>query len=98
MPPGARNFPLHSHATEWEFYLVVSGAGQMRAGRKTANLKVGDCVLNPPGKKDLLYYVFANNAPVDIWYSPDSKQWGWTIERGGYAFRKSSVDYYDGEE
>src|SRR6266567_9042335 len=48
LPPGAKNFPFHSHATEWEFYLVVSGAGKIRAGKRTRNLAAGDCVLNPP--------------------------------------------------
>jgi len=107
MPPGAKNFPLHSHATEWEFYLVVKGAGKIRAGRRTASLKPGDCVLHPPGephliintgKTDLLYYVIANNAPVDIWHYPDSNKWGWSIGRGDHYFRRSRADYYDGEE
>src|SRR5436190_11887095 len=88
LPPGATNFPLHSHATEWEFYLILSGAGKMRAGKITRSLQGGDCVMNPPGeahqiinssKEDLLYYVIANNAPADIYYYPDSDKWGVSI-------------------
>jgi uncharacterized cupin superfamily protein len=107
LPPNARNFPFHSHATEWEFYLIVSGTGKMRAGRKTTSLKPGDCILNPPGephqiintgRKDLHYYVIANNASVDIWHYPDSSKWGWTVGRGDFFFRKSAIEYYEGEE
>jgi len=29
---------------------------------------------------------------------PDSTKWGWPLGRGKFFFRKSSVDYYDGEE
>jgi uncharacterized cupin superfamily protein len=104
--PGAKNFPFHSHAAEWEFYLIVSGAGSMRVGKKKTSLKPGDCVLNPPGEPhqiintgtvDLLYYVIANNAPTDIWHYPDSNKWGWP-SAGGAIFRKSDADYFDGEE
>ena len=107
VPSGAKNFPYHSHAAEWEFYIIISGACKMRVGRKTVTLKPGDCVLNPPGeahqitnngKADLLYYVIANNSPLDVWHYPDSKKWGWPLGRGKFFFRKSSVDYYDGEE
>src|SRR6266699_3370053 len=50
LPPGAKNFPFHNHAAEWEFYLVVSGHAKIRAGKLTRNLESGDCVLNPPGE------------------------------------------------
>jgi len=43
-------------------------------------------------------YVIANNAPVAIWHYPDSKKWGWSVGRSDCYFRKSSVEYYDGEE
>ncbi len=106
LPRGATNFPFHSHAAEWEFYLIASGTGTMRAGRKKTALKPGDCVLNPPGeahqiintgKTNLLYYVIANNSDVDVWHYPDSNKWGWPLA-GGQIFRKSPINYYDGEE
>ena len=105
LPPGATNFPMHSHATEWEFYLIVSGAGKIRAGKITRNLQAGDCIMNPPGeahqisntgKSDLLYYVIANNAPADIYYYPDSDKWGVSIH--DVNFRLKKVNYFDDEE
>jgi uncharacterized cupin superfamily protein len=77
----------------------------MRAGRKTVKLKPGDCVMNPPGephhitntgRKDLFYYVIANNSPTDVWHYPDSKKWG--SPSIGRFFRLQEVSYYDGEE
>lgn len=106
LPPKAKNFPFHSHATEWEFYLIVSGTGQMRVGRKSDPLKPGDCVLNPPGeahqiintgKHDLLYYIIANNAPADFYHYPDSNKWGLSLEDVG-TFRIREVNYFAGEE
>ena len=105
MPPGAKNFPFHSHATEWEYYLIVSGTGTMRAGRRRVKIKPGDCLLNPPGephqiintgKRDLLYYVIANNAPADIWHYPDSNKWGFKTPRK--IFKLTPTPYFDGEE
>jgi len=109
LPPGAKNFPFHDHAAEWEFYLIVSGTGKIRAGKLTRSLRAGDCVLNPPGephqiinssKADLLYYVIANNSPADFYCYPDSKKWGFWAEllNRGKLFRMTEVDYFDGEE
>jgi len=109
LPPGAKNFPFHDHAAEWEFYLIVSGTGKVRAGKLTRSLRAGDCVLNPPGephqiinssKADLLYYVIANNSPADFYCYPDSKKWGFWAEllNRGKLFRMTEVDYFDGEE
>ena len=106
LPPKAKNFPFHSHATEWEFYLIRSGTGKMRAGKVTRGLTAGDCVMTPPGephqiintgKEDLLYYVIANNAPADFYHFPDSNKWGFSLEDVG-TFRIREVNYFDGEE
>ena len=106
LPPGARNFPFHSHASEWEFYLVISGAGKVRAGGFPRPLHAGDCILNPPGephqiintgKHDLFYYVIANNAPADFYYYPDSDKWGLSLDALG-SFRVREVKYFAGEE
>jgi uncharacterized cupin superfamily protein len=89
-----------------ELGVLISGTGTMRAGKKRVKLKAGDCVLNPPGephqiintgRTDFLYYVIANNAPVDVWHYPDSNKWGWPI-RGGEIFRKTGITYFEGEE
>lgn len=105
LPPGAANYPFHSHATEWEFYLIVSGTATMRAGRRRVRIKTGDCLLCPPGephqiintgKADLIYFTIANNAPTDVWHYPDSDKWG--SRAIGRHFRLQPADYYDGEE
>lgn len=105
VPPGARNFPLHTHAVEWEFYLIVSGTGTMRVNRRRVKLSAGDCVMCPPGdahhmhntgKADLIYHVIANNSPTDVWHYPDSGKWG--SRAIGKYFRVTPIDYYDGEE
>jgi len=100
LPAGAKNCPFHSHAAEWEFYLIVAGTG---------NLGAGDCVLNPPGeahqiintgKADMLYYVIANNSAADFYYYPDSDKWGmWGPNFPDVPnFRQKVVNYYDSEE
>jgi uncharacterized cupin superfamily protein len=105
LPPKATNFPFHSHAAEWEFYLILSGTGTLRIKRRKMPLASGDCVMCPPGephqitnngRSDLLYYVIANNAPVDVWHYPDSGKWG--SRAIGKFFRLQDADYFDGEE
>lgn len=109
LPPGAKNFPFHSHATTWEFYLVMTGRGKIRAGKLTRPLQAGDCVLNPPGephqiintgKTDLLYYVIANNVVADFAHFPDSDKWAlWASHLPkSKRFRMQEIDYYHGEE
>ena len=105
LPPRAKNFPFHTHTTEWEFYLIVSGSGTMRVNQKKVKLVPGDCVMCPPGdphqiintsKRDLFYYVIANNSPTDVWHYPDSNKWG--SRAIGKFFRLHEVSYFDGEE
>src|SRR2546423_14150021 len=109
LPPGAKNFPLHSHSSEWEFYLIIAGAGKMRTDKLTRIIKPGDCMLSPPGephqiinsgKRDLLYYVIANNSTADFWHYPDSNKWGVWAEHldPPKIFQMKRIDYYDGEE
>ena len=107
-PPGAANFPFHSHAAEWECYLILAGTGTLRHGDGRAPLRAGDCVLCPPGDPhqiindggaDLVYYVIANNAPADVWRYPDSDKWGVALPNGkDLYFRAAEVGYFDGEE
>ena len=108
IPPGAANYPFHSHSAEWECYLILSGTGTMRCGDERSALSPGDCVMCAPGEAhqivndsegDLLYYVIANNAPSDVWHYPDSDKWGFTLPNGRDTyFRKSDVPYFEGEE
>jgi uncharacterized cupin superfamily protein len=48
LPSGAANFPFHSHSAEWECYLILSGRGTMRAGRRRARLVPGVRTSAPP--------------------------------------------------
>jgi uncharacterized cupin superfamily protein len=108
LPPGAANYPFHSHSAEWECYLILAGSGTMRAGPRRSRLAPGDCVMCPPGEPhqivndgegDLLYYVIASNAASDVWHYPDSDKWGFTLPNGDdLYFRASPVEYFDGEE
>lgn len=83
LAPGKKNCPLHGHSAQWEYYIVLSGHGQMlqQAGVDPLPMGPGDHLVQPPGwvhtvenhgEEDLTYYVIADN-PVDdtCWY-PDS--------------------------
>ena len=85
LPPGKRNYPHHSHATEWELYYALSGAAMLRvgtgAGEEAVRLKAGSVAMCPPGlahqlinngREDFTYLVISNNAPFDTYYYPDS--------------------------
>jgi uncharacterized cupin superfamily protein len=105
LPPGAINWPYHSHSIEHEFYLVVSGKGQVRTPSGLFEVGPGDAFLHPPGEPhqiinhtdaDLLYYVIADNQISDSTFYPDSGKWANNdVDR---CFRVTEVDYYDGEE
>lgn len=106
LPPGGTVCPFHSHAAEWELFFILRGTAAVRAGSETHTLGPGDVVLHPPGEphqirnasaaEDLLFYIVADNAPVDVCYYPDSDKWG--IRTLRKIFRASDTDYWDGEE
>ncbi len=105
LPPSKRFCPYHSHTAEHELYIVVSGAGEVRHPGGLEPIGPGDCFHFPPGEAHqlinsgadpLVYYVVANNAPVDDCYYPDSDKWA--IDSLGGTVRHEKVDYYDGEE
>lgn len=104
LPAGKRNFPLHTHAAQYEFYYILSGKGMLETESDSHELRAGDSVMLAPGEAHsfynpyeapLEYLVIADNPPADIAYYPKSKKWG--IKPGRIFFRES-VDYYDGEE
>lgn len=104
VPPGAANWPLHQHTTQWEFYIVLSGQGELRSESQVTAIGPGDCSLVPPGvahqvrntgEEPLVYYVVADNPPADISYYPESEKW--MIKPQRKWFRMNEVDYYDGE-
>lgn len=104
--PRQSGCPFHSHAAQWELFLILSGTATVRAGSETATLRAGDAVMHPPGeahqitnaseRDDLLFLLIADNPPVDYWHYPDSNKWGLRSPR--MFFRPSEVDYWDGEE
>ena len=103
--PGECPCPFHSHAAQWECYVFLSGAGRVRTAAGSFEIGAGDVVLHPPGEAhafsnsgqtDLLYYLVADNPPVDYWHYPDSGKWGLRAPRK--FFRIAELDYWDGEE
>ncbi|MBS0631759.1 MAG: cupin domain-containing protein [Verrucomicrobia bacterium] len=106
LPPGAVGCPYHFHSAQWELYYILSGEGAMRTAAGMEPLRPGDVILHPPGEAhqirntsttaDLLFYVVADNPPVDYWHYPDSNKWGHPAPR--QFFRVTPLDYWDGEE
>jgi uncharacterized cupin superfamily protein len=105
LPPGAANWPYHSHSAQWEFYMVVAGRGQVRTPTGTAEVREGDYLLHPPGEAhqllntgatDLIYYVIADNPVCDVCHYPDSHKLG--VPGQAKPVRIQPTEYYDGEE
>jgi mannose-6-phosphate isomerase-like protein (cupin superfamily) len=105
LPPGSLNFPYHAHATQWEMYIILSGSGIARLDGTERNIAAGDVLLCPPGQAhqlrntgdiDLLYYVIADNPPLDVFHYPDSNKHGWRPDL--QFFRIEQASYYEGEE
>jgi uncharacterized cupin superfamily protein len=105
VPPGFSGCPFHSHAAQWEFYIFLSGQGRVRTIDGTIAVTAGDVVLHPPGEAhqfhntgsdNLLYFLIADNPPLDVWQYPDSNKWGISSPRK--IFRASDIDYWIDEE
>ena len=106
LAPREAGCPVHSHAAQWELFLIVSGSATVRANAETRALHAGDVVIHPPGEAhqitnasaidDLVFYLVADNPPADYWHYPDSGKWGLRAPRK--FFRMNEADYWDGEE
>jgi uncharacterized cupin superfamily protein len=106
LAPGETGCPYHSHAAQWELFWIISGTAAVRTPEGTRQIGPGEIVLHPPGEahqitststtEDLLFYLVADNPPVDYWHYPDSGKWGLAEPR--MFFRPSVVEYYEGEE
>ncbi len=106
LPPGFAGCPFHFHAAQSELFLILSGTAIVRANDETETLRAGDVVFHPPGEahqiinasstEPLLYYLVADNPPVDYWYYPDSRKWG--LREPRMFFRPAPLEYWDGEE
>jgi uncharacterized cupin superfamily protein len=104
--PGQTPYPYHSHATQWEFYHVISGRGIVRHKDGTTVIETGDAFIFKPGEphqmtnngsEDLILYVVADNPMGESCHYPDSGKW---IVRSPERrlIRSEPLDYYDGEE
>jgi len=105
LEPGVSGCPFHSHAAQWELYLILEGRAVVRAGLQTFAVTAGDVLLHPPGEphqitadaaEAVTFLLLADNPPVDYWHYPDSNKWGLRAPR--QFFRVDPLDYWDGEE
>jgi uncharacterized cupin superfamily protein len=105
LPAGKAGCPFHSHSSQWELYVILSGNGTVRADNETGTVVAGDVVVHPPGEAhqltntgsvDLDYILVADNPPNEFWHYPDSNKFGMRSPRK--IFRATDVDYHDGEE
>jgi hypothetical protein len=72
------------------------GAGQGEGGRRLHPSPGEAHQLINAGKKPLLFYIIADNPPMDGCHYPDSNKW--LIRQPRKIFRMAGVDYWDGEE
>ena len=108
IPKGKAYCPYHSHASETELYLVVSGRGQIRDAGGVTEVEAGDAFYFPPGEahqfsnkgdEDFVYYVIADNPLGDSCFYPDSSKWAVQVEHGEEIIVKGGeAEYYEGEE
>jgi uncharacterized cupin superfamily protein len=105
LAPGKSGCPFHSHSSQWELYVILTGNGTVRADAETGPVTAGDVVVHPPGEAhqltntgpvDLDYLLVADNPPNEFWQYPDSDKWGFRAPRK--IFRATETDYHDGEE
>lgn len=102
---GKSGCPHHSHWTQWELFVILTGKGTVRYGTQQREVGAGDAVMHPPGEAhqlinsgsiDLEYLLIADNPLTDVWHYPDSNKWGFTPNGG--IFLRRDVDYFLGEE
>jgi uncharacterized cupin superfamily protein len=108
IPKGKAYCPYHSHSSETELYLVVSGRGSVRDKSGTVEVSVGDAFFFGPGEahqlsnageEDFVYYVIADNPRGDSCHYPDSGKFA--VEREGseeVIVKADEADYFEGEE
>lgn len=106
LPPGKLNYPMHSHAAQTEFYIIVSGTGLLRGENDQSwRLAPGDHLICLPGDahqiendgtEPLVFYVISDHHPADVGtYTKTGKRWLSPERRAVIA---EDIDYYAGEE
>ena len=107
IPPGKSLCPYHSHTTQTEFYLVVSGRGMIRDETGQTEVGPGDAFvfrageahqLSCHGKEDFVVYIIADNPPGDACYYPDSRKISYPFPGARGRFTLQDANYFDGEE
>ena len=108
IPKGKLLCPYHSHSTESELYLVVSGRGKIRDKDGWTEVGSGDAFFFGPGEAhqlanagddDFVYYVIADNPRGDTCHYPDSGKFAvWKEGNEEVIVKATETDYFDGEE
>lgn len=106
LPVGKRNFPLHSHAAQTEYYLIVSGHGDaIDASGMSQAIRAGDHFMAFPGEAhqlhntgttDLVYYVIADHHRADVTTYPGTGKR--QIKPEMRVVTLADAPYYEGEE
>jgi len=107
VPKGKSLCPYHSHSAESEFYLVVSGKGQVRDKDGITDVSADDAFRFGPGEahqitastdEDLVYYVIADNPLGDQCHYPDSGKFAvWKEGNEEVIVKGRETDYFEGE-
>ncbi len=106
IPPGKINYPLHSHAAQHEYYIILSGEGIVRKGsQEEIKIVPGDHFICYPGeahqivntgREDLIYFIVSDHHPADVTTYPNS---GARQIKPEYRFiRITDANYYEMEE
>lgn len=106
VPAGKSMCPYHSHSAQWEFYLVMAGAGQARHKDGVTAIQEGDAFIFEPDQahqliadpaQDLVVLIVADNPIGESCYYPDSNKW--LVRSPEHALiRSQPLEYLDGEE
>jgi uncharacterized cupin superfamily protein len=108
IPKGKSFCPYHSHSSESELYLVVSGKGCVRDKDGLTDVRPGDAFFFGPseahqltnaGDEDFVYYVIADNPRGDSCFYPDSGKFAvWKEGMDEVIVKGNETDYFEGEE
>src|ERR1700736_2664167 len=108
IPKGKTYCPYHSHSSESELYLVISGRGSVRDKDGSTIVTAGDAFFFGPGEahqlsnagdEDFVYYVIADNPRGDSCFYPDSGKFAvWKEGMDEVIVKGRDADYFDGEE
>ena len=106
LPPGKSNFPLHSHAAQTEYYLIVAGSGLIETDAgESLPLVAGDHVICHPGEAhkvtndgtvDLVYYILADHHRAEITSYPNTGKR--QLKPEYRIIQPQDADYYSHEE